>query len=150
MPFPPLLARLLVRAGVARLLPGVRRALGAGADFLPYWSDRLLGSPFSDMARAGEALRPVADDVIHLGQGAPHFDRTPTASTKLPADRRGWPPVAGLPELRAAVAEHLRVEGQLAFDPGTEVLITAGALGAVHTALDAFVNAGDRVVLFDP
>src|SRR5262249_44765886 len=80
-PFPPPRPRLLVRAGGARLLPGRRRALGAGADFLPYWSDRLLGSPFSDMARAGEALRPVADDVIDLGQGAPHFDLTPTAST---------------------------------------------------------------------
>src|SRR5207237_268344 len=35
-------------------------------------------------------------------------------------------------------------------NPGTEVLVTRGATGAYAAALDAFVNPGDRVVLFDP
>src|SRR4029077_18051582 len=74
----------------------------------------------------------------------------PSGSTKLPAERRGWPPVAGLPELRAAVADKLLADSGLAVNPDNEVLITAGVLGAVQTVLDAFVNAGDGVVLFDP
>jgi aspartate/methionine/tyrosine aminotransferase len=88
--------------------------------------------------------------VIDLAQAFPSFDVLPSASTKLPADRRGWPPCAGLPELCAAVAEHLRQTHGLAVNPSGEVLITAGVLGAVQIVLDAFVNRGDRVLLFDP
>jgi aspartate/methionine/tyrosine aminotransferase len=144
------LIRLLVRTGIARLLPGVQRRLDGGADFLRYYSDRLLGSPLGDLERAGAALTPQAADVIDLTQGAPQFDLLPSATTKLPADKRGWPPVAGLPELRAAVAEKLLADNCLAVSPTEEVLITAGALGAIHTVFDALVNRGDRVVLLDP
>jgi aspartate/methionine/tyrosine aminotransferase len=48
------------------------------------------------------------------------------------------------------VADKLRADNGLSVRPDSEVLITAGALGAVHAALDAFVNPGHRVVLFDP
>ena len=74
----------------------------------------------------------------------------PSGSTKLPADRRGTPPVQGLPELREAVAARLRSDQQIAVQPADEVLVTPGAAGAWSQTLDAFVNAGDRVVLFDP
>ncbi len=144
-----LFLKLLVRSGVARFLPGAQRRLEGGAEFLRYYADRLLGAPFADLERAAEALEAHAPDAIDLAQGSPHFDVSPSGSTKLPADRRGWPPVAGLAELRIAVAEHLLPQN-LAFRPGEEVLITAGALGAVQIALDAFVNRGDRVVLPGP
>ena len=35
-------------------------------------------------------------------------------------------------------------------NPETDVLVTHGATGALAAAFDAFVNLGDRVVLFDP
>jgi aspartate/methionine/tyrosine aminotransferase len=35
-------------------------------------------------------------------------------------------------------------------NPETELLVTHGATGALTAALDAFVNPGDRIVLFDP
>jgi aspartate/methionine/tyrosine aminotransferase len=145
-----LLLRLLVRTGVARCLPGTQRRLDGGADFLRYYSDRLLDAPFRELERAAEALAPQGPEVVDLTQGAPHFDLLPSGSTKLPADRRGWPPPGGLPELRAAVAEKLLGDNRLAFSPGDEVLITAGALGAVGVVLDAFVNRGDGVVLPAP
>jgi aspartate/methionine/tyrosine aminotransferase len=144
------LTKLLVRSGVARLLPGVRRRLDGGGDYLRYVSDRLLAAPLDDLETAAELLRPHGPEVIDLARGSPYFDLAPSGSTKLPAERRGWPPANGLPELRAAVAEKLLVDNCLAVSPRDEVLITAGVLGAVHTVLDAFVNPGDRVVLFDP
>jgi aspartate/methionine/tyrosine aminotransferase len=144
------LTKLLVRTGLARLLPGVRRRLDGGGDYLRYFSDRLLAAPFAELERAAELLRPHGPEVIDLTQGSPRFDLTPSGSTKLPADRRGWPPAHGTPELRAAVAEKLLAENCLAVSPWDEVLITAGVLGAVHSLADAFVNPGDRVVLFDP
>jgi aspartate/methionine/tyrosine aminotransferase len=148
--YPLFLAKLLIRTRIARLLPGVRRRLGRGGDFLPYYSDRLLASPFADLEQAAAALEPQGSDVIDLSQGAPRFDMLHSASTKLPADRRGWPPAGGLPELRQAVADKLLADNCLPVDPRDEVLITAGALGAVQTFFDAFVNRGDRVVLTDP
>lgn len=150
MSYPMFLSRLLVRTGLARLLPGVRRRLGDGVDFLRYYSNRLLGAPLADLEQLAAALEPQAPEVIDLGQGSPRFDLLASGSTKLPADRRGWPPAGGLPELRTAVAEKLLTDNRLAFGPAEEVLITTGALGAAQTVFDAFVNRGDRVVLFDP
>jgi aspartate/methionine/tyrosine aminotransferase len=144
------LIKLLIRAGVARWLPGVQRRLGGGASFLRYYSNRLLASPLGELERAAASLEMHGPDVIDLSRAAPCFDVLPSAGTKLPADRRGWPPFAGLSELRGAVAEKLLRDNGLAFNPAGEVQITGGALGAVQTVLDAFVNRGDRVVLFDP
>jgi aspartate/methionine/tyrosine aminotransferase len=148
--YPLFLAKLLIRTGLARLLPGVRRRLGRGADYLRYYSDRLLAAPFAALEQAAAALEPHGPDVIDLSLGAPRFDLLPSASTKLPADRRGWPPAGGLPELRQAVADKLLADNCLPVDPADEVLITAGALGAIQTVFDAFVNRGDAVVLADP
>ncbi|HEY7314910.1 MAG TPA: pyridoxal phosphate-dependent aminotransferase [Gemmataceae bacterium] len=147
---PLFLLKLLIQTGLARLLPGVQRRLGGGANFLRYYSNRLLTSPLWELECAADSLETQGTDVLDLAQGFPCFDMLPSAGTKLPADRRGWPPFAGLPELRSAVAEKLLRDNALAFNPAGEVHITAGALGAVQTVLDAFVNRGDRVVLFDP
>jgi aspartate/methionine/tyrosine aminotransferase len=150
MNYPPWLARLLVRSGVARLLPGLQRRLEGGADFLRYFSDRMLGSPLGQLERIAAALEPDTPDVIDLSAGAPRFNLLPSSTTRLPADRRAWPPFPGLPELRGAVAAKLLLDNHLAVSPTEEVLITAGALGAVGVILDAFVNRGDRVLLPEP
>ncbi len=148
--YPPWLARLLVRTGIAPLLPGLQRRLDGGADFLRYCSDRLLGSPLAELERIAVALEGDAPEVINLSAGSPRFDLLPSTTTRLPVDRRAWPPLPGLPELRGAVAAKLLADNQLAVSPAEEVLITAGALGAVQVVLDAFVNRGDRVVLPGP
>jgi aspartate/methionine/tyrosine aminotransferase len=150
VPYPLPLVKLLIRTGLARLLPGVGRRLDSGADFLRYYGDRVLGAPLEELERAGEALEPLAPDIIDLSQGSPQFDLLPSGGTKLPADRRGWPPPGGLPELRAAVAAKLLADNDLTFSPDDEVLITAGAFGAVQAVLDGLVNRGDGVVLCDP
>jgi aspartate/methionine/tyrosine aminotransferase len=150
MNYPPWLARLLVRSGVARLLPGVQRRLDGGADFLRYFSDRLLDSPLGQLERLAAAVSDDAPEVIDLATGSPRFDLLPSATTRLPADRRVWPPFPGLPELRGAIAAKLLADNHLAVSPAEEVLVTAGALGAVGVVLDAFVNRGDAVVLPEP
>jgi aspartate/methionine/tyrosine aminotransferase len=147
---PLFLVKLLIRAGVARHLPAARRLTDGGGDFLHYYSDRVLAAPHAGLREAAALLEPHGPDVIDLSLGAPRFDLVPSGSTKLPADRRGWPPPGGLPELRAAVAERLLAEQALAVRPADEVHITPGAAGAFAAVLDAFVNPGDAVVLFDP
>jgi aspartate/methionine/tyrosine aminotransferase len=150
MALPLFLSKLLIRSGIARHLPAVRRLTDGGGDFLHYYSDRVLAAPHADLAEAAALLEGYGPDVIDLSLGAPRFDLVPSGSTKLPADRRGWPPPWGVPELRVAVAENLLAERGLAADPGDEVLVTHGAAGAFSVAVDTFVNPGDRVVLFDP
>jgi aspartate/methionine/tyrosine aminotransferase len=142
-------SRLLVQSGVGRFLPSLhRRSAGAGA-FLRHWSDRMLSAPGSELGQA-LGLEAPPPDVIDLALGAPRFDLVPSATTWLPPERRGTPSAWGLPELRQAVADRLGCDSGLAIDPDREVLITLGVAGAFNLVLDAFVNAGDRVVLFDP
>jgi aspartate/methionine/tyrosine aminotransferase len=148
--YPFFLTRLLVRSGLARFLPAARRATDGGTAFLRYYSDRVLAAPYAEVSAAAAVQARHAPDALDLSLGAPRFDLVPSASTKLPAERRGWPTPGGLPDLRAAVAEHLRVEQQLSVRPHDEVLITQGAAGAFNIVADAFVNPGDPVVLFEP
>ncbi|MFZ4185489.1 pyridoxal phosphate-dependent aminotransferase [Streptomyces sp. R02] len=92
---------------------------------------------------------------INLGQGFPDMDGpSAVAEAAVRAIREGrgnqYPPSIGTPELRAAVAEHqMRFYG-LAYDPDTEVVITAGATEALAAALMALLEPGDEVVTLDP
>jgi aspartate/methionine/tyrosine aminotransferase len=142
--------KLLIQSGIARWLPSVQRLTDGGADFLHYYSDRLLAAPHLELGDLAALLDAHGPDVIDLTLGSPRFDLMPSGGTKLPADRRGWPPPWGLPELRAAIAETLLAGNGLAVSPADEVLVTHGAAGAFSTAIDTFVNPGDRIVLFDP
>jgi aspartate/methionine/tyrosine aminotransferase len=147
---PLFLTKLLVRSGIARFLPGVRRLTDGGGAFLHYYNDRLLAVRPTDWVEAAALLDAPGPDVIDLSMGAPRFDLAPSTTTKLPADRRGWPPPWGQPELRATVAEKLLADHQLDVNPDDGLLITHGAAGAFSLAVDTFLNPGDRVVLFDP
>jgi aspartate/methionine/tyrosine aminotransferase len=89
-------------------------------------------------------------DTLDLAQGSPRFDLVASTSTWLPADRRGPPPLWGLPELQGAVGGWLAREEGMQVSPSEEVFITAGAAGALAVALDALVRPGDGVALFDP
>jgi aspartate/methionine/tyrosine aminotransferase len=144
------LARLLIRTGIARFLPSIKRLTDGGGAFLHYYSDQVLAAPFTELRELAAFRGLHGPDAIDLALGAPRFDLVPSGTTKLPADRRGWPAPWGLPELREAVAQKISAQQRLAVNPTDEVLITPGAAGAFSLALDTFVNRGDRVVLFDP
>jgi aspartate/methionine/tyrosine aminotransferase len=147
---PLFVTKALIRTGIARWLPSVRQLIEGGGAFLRYYSDRLLSAPHADVLSTAALLETPGPDAIDLSLGSPRFDLAPSSTTRMPADRRGWPPPAGLPELRAAVAEKLLGDHRLAVSSTDEVLITAGGAGAFSSAIDTFVNPGDRVVLFDP
>ncbi|WP_037575899.1 pyridoxal phosphate-dependent aminotransferase [Phaeacidiphilus oryzae] len=92
---------------------------------------------------------------INLGQGFPDTDGPEAvreAAVRALREGRGnqYPPGPGVPELRAAVAEHqLRFYG-LDFDPDTEVLVTAGATEAIAASMLALLEPGDEVIAFEP
>ncbi|MFB7539010.1 pyridoxal phosphate-dependent aminotransferase [Streptomyces zaomyceticus] len=92
---------------------------------------------------------------INLGQGFPDTDgpeEIREAAVRALRDGRGnqYPPGPGVPELRSAIADHQRQRYGLAFDPDTEVLVTAGATEAIAAALLALVEPGDEVIALEP
>ena len=97
----------------------------------------------------------VRTDSINLGQGFPDTDGPPellAAAQRAIADGRGnqYPPGPGIPELRAAISRHQQAHYGLAFDPGSEVLVTVGATEAIAAAVLGLTRPGDEVVLFEP
>jgi N-succinyldiaminopimelate aminotransferase len=91
---------------------------------------------------------------VNLGQGFPD-DPGPEDVRREAAEAvvEGWnqyPPMMGLPELRAAVATHYGRWQDLDLDPETEVMVTSGATEALAGALLALIEPGDEVVLFEP
>ncbi|MFG2839034.1 pyridoxal phosphate-dependent aminotransferase [Streptomyces zaomyceticus] len=92
---------------------------------------------------------------INLGQGFPDTDgpeEIREAAVRALRDGRGnqYPPGPGVPELRSAIADHQRQRYGLAYDPDTEVLVTAGATEAIAAALLALVEPGDEVIALEP
>ncbi|PBC78729.1 N-succinyldiaminopimelate aminotransferase [Streptomyces sp. TLI_235] len=97
----------------------------------------------------------TATGSINLGQGFPDTDgpeEVREAAVRALREGRGnqYPPGPGIPELRAAVAEHQRRFHGLSWDPDTEVLVTAGATEAIAAALLALLEPGDEVIAFEP
>ena len=91
---------------------------------------------------------------VNLGQGFPD-DPGPLDVRQKAADAvlQGWnqyPPMMGLPELRAAVAAHYRHHQGLHLDAETETMVTSGATEALAGAIFACVRPGDEVVLIQP
>ncbi len=111
------------------------------------------------VAHDGTALRyalmemATHPDVIALGRGDPDLD-TPSyiieatqeaiRQNKIPVS-----PVAGLPELRSAVADKLKRENGLAVD-SDNVIITTGGQEGVFLLMQVLLNPGDEVLVPDP
>lgn len=98
-------------------------------------------------ARAREA------GAINLGQGFPDSngpaDVVEAAARALVERSNQYPPMAGIPELRAAVADHYRRHQGIDLT-ADEVIVTSGATEALTAAILALVAPGDEVVLFQP
>ncbi|MDT4891010.1 MAG: N-succinyldiaminopimelate aminotransferase [Pseudonocardiales bacterium] len=96
----------------------------------------------------------VQTDSVNLGQGFPDTDGPAQlladAAEAIRTGHNQYPPGQGVPELRAAVAAHQRECYGLHLDPGTEVLVTAGATEAIAAAILALAGSGDEVILFEP
>lgn len=151
MAIPFWLTKLLVRTRLARFTPRARRLADGGTAYLKYYSDRVLAAPVEELIDPAFVPAGPNFDVLDLNQPTPD---APTARGAISVGRTdalcapGRVPVT-LPELSRAVADRYRHAGR-SVNPATDVLVTHGATGALAAALDAFVNPGDKVVLFDP
>ena len=100
------------------------------------------------------ALQSEGRTIVSLMRGEPDFDTPPhiveAAIRALRAGRTRYPDNRGEPGLRDAIAAKLSRDTGLAYDPGTEVLVTTGATLGIHAALTALLEPGDEVLLPEP
>ena len=91
---------------------------------------------------------------VNLGQGFPDFNCDPALIDHVTSAMHGglnqYPPMAGVPSLREAVAAKVKSMYGLSYDSNTEITITAGATQAIITAILAIVHAGDEVIVLEP
>jgi aspartate/methionine/tyrosine aminotransferase len=146
------LTKLLIRTRLAGFTRRARRLTDGGTAYLKYYSDRVLTAPLDELLDPAVVPPAPGSDVLDLNQPTP--DAPPARGAVSVGGAPGAHAAPGrvpvtLPELSRAIADRYRQAGRTV-NPDTEVLATHGATAAYAAALDAFVNPGDRVVLFDP
>ncbi len=91
---------------------------------------------------------------VNLGQGFPDFDCDPDLVDNVAAAMRNglnqYPQMAGIPALRAAIADKIQAIYGHAYDPTTEITVTAGATQGILTAILCCVHPGDEVIVIEP
>lgn len=91
---------------------------------------------------------------VNLGQGFPDFHcdskLLDAVTHAMQAGHNQYPPMAGVPALRQAVASKIEALHARRYDENSEITITAGATQAILTAILACVQPGDEVIVLEP
>jgi methionine aminotransferase len=91
---------------------------------------------------------------VNLGQGFPDFDCDPRlldqVTDAMRAGLNQYPPMAGVPQLRQAVARKIEALYGRRYSADTEITVTAGATQAILTAVLCCVHPGDEVIVLEP
>ncbi len=114
---------------------------------------RLEESATLRMARLGRELAAQGHKVINLSLGEPDFD-TPehikeAAKKALDEGYTKYTPVAGLPELRKAIAEKMQRENGLTWS-SENVVVSTGAKQSLCNIALAMLNPDDEVLILAP
>ena len=93
-------------------------------------------------------------NALNLSQGFPDFN-PPTKLVDLVAKymhsgNNQYAPMPGVMQLREKIAEKTEALYGHAYNPETEITVTAGATEAIFTSITAFVQEGDEVIIFEP
>lgn len=99
------------------------------------------------------ALKAQGRDIVSLGAGEPDFP-TPepirrAAGRAIESGQTRYTDVAGIPELRKAIADLYSAQWGLRYAP-SQAIVTTGAKHALFQAIQALVDAGDRVLVPQP
>ncbi|MES3016525.1 MAG: methionine aminotransferase [Bacteroidota bacterium] len=96
----------------------------------------------------------VQYNAINLSQGFPDYDCSPElvslVSKYMNEGRNQYAPMAGLMALRERIAEKQELLHHSAYNPDSEITITAGGTQAIFTALACVIRPEDEVLIFDP
>lgn len=117
-----------------------------------FLSHRLEGLVQSDIRRMTRECHRVGG--LNLGQGLCDLPTPPPVSDgaikAIQAYKSAYSLPEGIYELRAAIANKLRTHNNIVADPLEEIVVTVGTTGAFATTVNALLNPGDGVLLFEP
>jgi len=105
------------------------------------------------MTKLGRELAAKGINVISLSVGEPDFN-TPehikdAAKKALDENYTRYSPVSGYPELKKAIANKLKRENGLDYEP-SQIVVSTGAKQSLANALLTLVNPGDEVIIPTP
>lgn len=93
-------------------------------------------------------------NAINLSQGFPDFECNKKllelVQKYMNAGFNQYAPMQGVIQLRERIAGIISNVYSANYNPDTEITITAGATQAIYTAIAAFINKGDEVIVFEP
>jgi methionine aminotransferase len=91
---------------------------------------------------------------VNLGQGFPDFDCDPAlvnaVTQAMQSGLNQYPPMAGVAQLRQAIADKIETLHGHHYDPASEITVTAGATQGILTSILCAVHAGDEVIVIEP
>lgn len=104
---------------------------------------------FTVMSAMAEEFR-----AINLSQGYPDFpisqELIELVNFYMREGHNQYAPMPGVPKLRNQIVQKLGEDLNEEFDADNEVTIVAGATEGLYSALTAFVQKDDEVIIFDP
>ncbi|AIS11346.1 Methionine aminotransferase, PLP-dependent [Pseudomonas chlororaphis subsp. aurantiaca] len=96
----------------------------------------------------------VETGALNLSQGFPDFDGPQAlrdaVARHIASGHNQYAPMTGLPALRQQVAAKIARSYGVQVNADTEVTITPGATQAIFCAIQAVIQPGDEVIVFDP
>lgn len=114
---------------------------------------RLQPSATLAMSQRSSELKAQGVDVINMSVGEPDFN-TPdhikqAAHQAIDQNYSRYSPVPGYPELKAAIADKLKIENNLDYAP-SQILCSNGAKQSVCNTIMALIGQGDEVIIPAP
>ncbi len=105
------------------------------------------------MSKKSRELAAQGHKVINLSIGEPDF-KTPkhicdAAKDAIDKGFHSYTPVAGIPELRKAIAEKFKRDNGIVWGP-ENVIVSTGAKHSLANVIQVLVNPGDEVVILAP
>jgi len=121
---------------------------------LSTWASNIAPSPTLAVDAKAKELKAAGEDVCGFGAGEPDFD-TPefikAACAQALADgKTKYAPAAGVPELRAALAEKYRRDNQVDGVEAAQIVVSPGGKYSCYLAIMAVVSPGDEVIIPAP
>ncbi|MCB4792666.1 MAG: pyridoxal phosphate-dependent aminotransferase [Elusimicrobia bacterium] len=121
-----------------------------------YLSDRaktIKPSPTLAITAKAKALKEKGIDVVSFGAGEPDFD-TPlnikeAAKRAIDAGFTKYCPVEGTPDLRKAIADKLKKDNSLDYEP-SQIIVSCGAKHSLYNLFQAVLNPKDEVIIPAP
>ncbi|TXE08984.1 aminotransferase class I/II-fold pyridoxal phosphate-dependent enzyme [Gelidibacter salicanalis] len=91
---------------------------------------------------------------LNLSQGFPNFESDQKlidlVNSAMNSGHNQYAPMAGIMELRVAIAHKFEQLYNTSYHPESEITVTAGATQAIFTIISAFIKQDDEVIIFRP